>query len=347
MIVFRCDANSRLGFGHLMRCRALAAALGALDRECVMVGPDASCQQAGDAKLFSHWVGLPWFGHPAADAADLAGIATKYRASALVLDDMRIDEGYQRVLAERGLRWLQFDGARGQPLWADLIVNASPAANANYYREHARNPEAHLLLGPAHAVVRPEFLHLPHTQPVTNEKRVLLMFGGGDDRGAIRMALQALHAALPSEICFDIIAGRQNPNHNAHRALVATLPVGRAQYHIDPPELPALMQGCRVAVMAGGTTTYEANLFGVPMVLVAIADNQIPQAHAWESQGQAIYVGELEELNPQRLVQATLEQLSRQSQPPKLVDGQGATRVAAAMVSALWSSAMPAAPAFA
>ena len=87
--------------------------------------------------------------------------------------------------------------------------------------------------------------------------------------------------------------------------------------------------------MAGGTTTYEANLFGVPMVLVAIADNQIPQAHAWESQGQAIYVGELEELNPQRIVQATLEQLSRQSQPPKLVDGHGAARVAEAMVSSL------------
>ncbi len=344
MILFRCDANSLLGFGHLMRCRALAAALCALGRECMMVGPDAACQQTGDAKLFSHWIALPWLGHPAADAADLARIATKYRASALVLDDMRIDESYQRVLAEQGLRWLQFDGARGHPLWADLIVNASPAANGNYYREHALNPAALLLLGPAHAVLRPEFLHVPDSQRSTNKKRVLLMFGGGDDRGAIRIALQTLHAALPPDICFDVVAGRQNPNHHVLSALVAALPPGRARYYIEPADLPALMQGCKVAVMAGGTATYEVNLFGVPMVLVSIADNQIPQARAWDAQGQAIYIGELDGLNPQHLADATLEQLSRQSQPPKLVDGQGAARVAAAMVSALSSPPLPAEP---
>ncbi len=335
MILFRCDATPRLGFGHLTRCRALAAALHALGQRCMMVGPAADCRQSGDEQLFSHWIELPWTDDVAADAAELARIAARHQAAALVLDDMRIDERYQQVMLDAGLRWLQFDGARGQPVWADIIVNANPAADANYYRAYARKPDAMLLLGPAHAVLRPEFLALPATHDAVAGKHVLLMFGGGDDRGAIRFAIDALHPALPDDVTFDIVAGRQNPNHDAHRALLATLPPARARYHIDPPALPALMRRCSLAVMAGGTATYEANLSGLPMVLLAIADNQVAQSQAWDASGQAIYVGELAALTPQRLAQAALEQLNCHRHLPRLVDGLGAARVAAALVSAL------------
>lgn len=335
MILFRCDATPRLGFGHLTRCRALAAALHGLGQRCMMVGPAADCRQPGDGQLFSHWIELPWADDVAADAAELVRIAAQHQAAAVVLDDMRIDERYQQQLRDAGLRWLQFDGARGLPVWADLIVNANPAADANYYRAHARNPDAVLLLGPEHAVLRPEFLAPPEPDDEISDRRVLLMFGGGDDRGAIRFAIDALHPALPEDVSFDIVAGRQNPNHETHRALLATLPPARSRYSIDPPALPALMQRCSLAVMAGGTATYEANLFGLPMVLLAIADNQIAQSQAWDARGQAIYVGELDGLTSQRLAQAALEQLTCHRHPRRLVDGLGAARVAAALASAL------------
>lgn len=338
MILFRCDATPRLGFGHLTRCRALAAALHARGQRCMMVGPAADCRQPGDEQLFAHWIALPWKDDSAADAAELVRLAAQHQAAALVLDDMRIDESYQQVLFDAGQRWLQFDGGRGLPVWADLIVNANPAADANYYRAHARKSDAVLLLGPAHAVLRPEFLALPEPDDNPGDRRVLLMFGGGDDRGAIRFAIDALHPALPDDVAFDIVAGRQNPNHDAHRALLATLPPARARYHIDPPALPALMRRCSLAVMAGGTATYEANLFGLPMVLLAIADNQIAQSQAWDARGQAIYVGELAALTPQRLAQAALDQLNCHRHPPRLVDGLGASRVAAALVSATTSA---------
>lgn len=338
MILFRCDANPTIGLGHLTRCRALAASLSDQGYDCMMLGPPLTCREAGDAALFRNWIALPWLDDPAADAAELVAIAAQHKANAVVLDDMRIDESYQHVLRTAGLHWLQFDGARGQRVWADVIVNANPAATTSYYLKHAMNPEAMLLLGPAYAVLRPQFrlAHLKYDE--VYERRVLLMFGGGDDRGAIKFVINALHPALPEDIVFDIVAGRQNPNHEMNKAFLATLPAGRAHYHIDPPMLPAIMRTTAVAVIASGTTTYEVNLFGIPMVLITIADNQIAQARAWEARGQAIYVGEINRIDAQRLAQATIDQLERKTIITRLVDGQGAARVAAELTSYLSES---------
>jgi UDP-2,4-diacetamido-2,4,6-trideoxy-beta-L-altropyranose hydrolase len=338
MILFRCDANPKIGLGHLTRCRALAASLSDQGYDCMMLGPPLTCREAGDAALFRSWITLPWLDNPAADAAELVSIAAHYQATAIVLDDMRVDESYQQVIRTAGLRWLQFDGARGQNVWADVIVNANPAATTSYYFEYAMNPEAVLLLGPAYAVLRPQFRLAHLKQDEVCQRRVLLMFGGGDDRGAIRFTIDALHPALPEDIVFDIVAGRQNPNHEVNKEFLATLPAGRAHYHIDPPMLPAIMRSSAVAVLAGGTTTYEANLFGIPMVLITIADNQIAQARAWETRGQAIYVGEIDHIDPQCVAQATINQLERKTITPRLVDGQGAARVAAELTSHLSES---------
>ena len=335
MILFRCDATPQIGLGHLMRCRALAAALRANGMECMMVGPDNSFQEVGDANLFKFWLELPWSSHSFNDAINIIDIAATYGASGVVLDYMSVDEDYQQVMLESGLHWLQFDGARGQRVWADLIVNASLAAKSSYYHHHAMKANARLLLGPEHAVIRPDFQEISKTQSKIQGHRVLLMCGGGDDRGAISVVINALHPALPKDVVFEIIAGRQNPNHDAHKALIATLPVGRARYHIAPPMLPALMLDSAVAVLAGGTTTYEANLFGIPMVLITIADNQIDQARAWEARGQAIYVGEINSIDSQRIAQATMTQLGQKGMISRLVDGQGAARVAAALTSYL------------
>lgn len=335
MILFRCDANPFLGLGHLMRCRALAAALTALGNKCVMVGPAVEFQSLNDANNFQHWIPFPWAQDAQADAAEIAKLASSFGASLVVLDDMRINEDYQRALLGAGLRWLQFDGGRELRIWADFIVNASPAASVEYYQKYAMNPNVHLLLGPSHAVLRPEFRSVMSSSPTSASKRILLMFGGGDDRGAIQIAIKALNAAIPKDVCFEIVAGQKNPNHDAHRELLALLPDGRANYHVDPSQLASLMSQCTLAVMAGGTATYEANMLGLPMVLVAIAKNQIAQALAWEEQGQAIYVGELEALEPQRLVAATQSFLEFERSPQRLVDGLGAVRVASALSKAV------------
>ena len=58
------------------------------------------------------------------------------------------------------------------------------------------------------------------------------------------------------------------------------------------------MNGCDLAVMAGGTSCLEATSVRLPMLLIAISDNQIVPATALDALGGAVYLGELKNLSP-------------------------------------------------
>ena len=53
------------------------------------------------------------------------------------------------------------------------------------------------------------------------------------------------------------------------------------------------MLGHDLAITAGGTTTYELDVCGVPMIIISTAVNQIEQSKAWSSYGRAKYLGNL------------------------------------------------------
>lgn len=334
MIVFRCNAGPQVGLGHLVRCRALAAALHRLGVPCLMVGPPREYVTADDQALFRDWIAQEAWPSPEADAERLLEIARAHGATAAVLDDYRIDEGYQQVLATEGLRWLQFDAAAGQPLWADLILNANPAVRPGDYADVVRNRNAQLLLGPAYAVLRPEFSPPRQRAPEEPLEQVLVTFGGGDDRGAIELALSSLIPQSPPALRFVVISGAANPRNSRLKRWIELHGDGRVQLLINPPRVANVLASCQLAVMAGGTTTYEAAACGLPMLLITVAQNQVPQARAWEGLGAAIYLGQLSDVDPRRLVESFALMESDVVRFDMLracrsaVDGRGAQRVA-------------------
>jgi spore coat polysaccharide biosynthesis predicted glycosyltransferase SpsG len=91
--------------------------------------------------------------------------------------------------------------------------------------------------------------------------------------------------------------------------------------------------------MAGGGTTYEVNFCGLPMLLIAIADNQVAHSKAWQKAGAAKYLGRLEDLDPSMLLAETRNALDAntndniESGYKRLVDGRGRARVARLMMA--------------
>jgi UDP-2,4-diacetamido-2,4,6-trideoxy-beta-L-altropyranose hydrolase len=301
-VVFRTDANAQLGFGHLTRCIALAQALRKQDVPCIMVGPDPNAAKKEHVQLFEKWISVPEWKTAEADSQFLISVAQNNNANWLVLDDYRVDEPYQLALRVAGFHWLQFDGFAEKPLWADFVVNANPAAKAEDYKNVLRNPETKLLLGPKYAVLRQEFFEVKLRELDRPVQQILVTFGGGDDRGAIRFVLEALLPVTPAKIHFVVVSGKNNPNNEQLEKWIPQNGDQRVRLFVDPVEVATLYSASDLAIMAGGTTTHEAARCGLPMILITIADNQVPQAKAWSELGAAIYIGVLADVTKQKLI---------------------------------------------
>lgn len=340
MILFRCNAGPEIGFGHLTRCRALAQALRDRGEACAMVGPAPDYSSVGDRDIFAEWIAVNDWQSSSSAARDLLTLAHKMSATIAVLDDYRVDEAFQLILRERGLRWLQFDGTASTPLWADWILNSSPTACSEDYQKAKRNPEAKLLLGPSYAVLRTGFREIT-TRPCARElHRVLVTFGGGDDRGAIELVLSSLVGHAGPEVKFLVVSGKDNPRNPTLTEWIRSYGKGKVEIEIDPPDVPRAFASCDLAIMAGGSSTYEAACCKVPLLLISIADNQKRHGAAWEKVGAAIYLGDLANTSETDL-QNSFDQLCGSNQKRaelcatahSICDGLGALRVADAILN--------------
>lgn len=337
-VYFRCDANPQLGMGHLVRCRALASAFRTLGVSCAMVGPSREYKTDVDEFLFALWEPMPFAATQEEDAIRFVALMEDEGSSTAVLDDYRINEHYQITLRDAGIHWLQFNGKPSQPLWADLILNPNPQVQVSDYENSLRNANTKLLLGPRYAILRPEFQAMNVAVGKSVGRRIFLSFGGGDDRGAIIFLLRILLVALPRDTEYLVVSGEHNPRNKEIADWIDANGERRVDWHVNPPSVAEFLVSSRVAIIAGGGTTYEANYFGVPMVLIAIADNQILNSLAWQEIGCAQYLGELSNLDSTKIIRAVTQALEGGHDPaqkcnnPKLVDGLGGVRVARQMM---------------
>ena len=199
--------------------------------------------------------------------------------------------------------------------------------------------ETRLLLGPAYALLRHEFYEWrPQARFREQIRKILLTFGGGDDRGAILFCLGAMKALEPS-IERIVLVSSANPGLSDIMNWVGRNDNSNIKLQVDAPEIARHMAQADLAIIAGGTTTFETATMGLPSLIVQITDNQAPNASAWEQAGVAIDAGPLSNLNKNTLRQRVMEMVNnpglRWSMADKgraLVDCLGAKRVARSLL---------------
>lgn len=340
MIVFRCDVGPTIGFGHLVRCRVLADALVRRGVSVAMFGPPQSYMIDADKTTFTAWQAAGNWAEAHDDALQLLAFSRGLAADFIIVDDYRVDDAYQRVLRDSGMQWLQFESNTDRPIFAKLVLNSSPGANKAAYARAMRHPTGRALLGPRYAILKSTFCVPAPKRRFGMMEQVFIMFGGGDDRGAIIRVLESLEPTTLDEAHIVVISGRHNPNNLLIREKIATCGAQRIRLMIDPPDIATLMHESDLAVLAGGTASFEAAACGLPMIIIAIADNQWDQAECWEKLGVAVYAGPLESIDNSGLHAAFSEvaeparRRSMSMRALELVDGRGVERVADAVTAA-------------
>lgn len=335
MIVLVCNAGAGSGFGHLMRCRALAGAMRDAGGRCVLLGPSASYRNPFDGVLFDEWIAIEEWSSPQKEAERLLSVAARVGAHAAVLDDYRANNDYQRVLHDARFRWLQFDTSIDGPRYPDVLVNPSPGARAEDYFGVMKKRDVLLLLGPQFAILRAEFPPEARDVKAGADLTVMLTFGAGDDRGAGIFVLEELVGKTDEGLSYLVVSGEHNPQNSRLMKWVEEKGDDRVSLLINPRHMSTAYAECDIAIMSGGTSIYEAAACGLPMLLLTVADNQVKQAKAWAEAGAAVYLGGYGEVQGESLRKVVnllvrdrggrgaMSTLGR-----SMVDGLGAARVA-------------------
>lgn len=329
-LLVRAAGDARIGTGHVMRCLALSQAW--IDRNGRVAfamreapaGLRSVIQQEGiDVHLLSG----------TDDPAATLALARRLGAQWIVLDGYDFGADYQQRVHDAGFRLLAVDDyGHAQRYAADLILNQNIHASEDTYRSRATHTR--LLLGTRYALLRREFRrHRDFRREIPERVRhILVTLGGADPDNVTGLVLEALRD-LPGGPYIRVVVGPVNP----HRAALQRA-AGPGVELLESPDMPELMAWADMAVTAAGTTTWELLFMQVPLVALAVADNQLPSAHRMQELGLAETLVFSTGLSPQqirepalRLMQSAEERRRLAALGRDLVDGDGVERVLEAM----------------
>jgi UDP-2,4-diacetamido-2,4,6-trideoxy-beta-L-altropyranose hydrolase len=334
-ILFVVDGGPEIGGGHVMRSLTLAGALAGRGSDCVFL---ATPFAAGLLDRFAPRLSrIPTPddgpGALAEAAADAAG-----GFDAVVFDHFRLGAREHYRIAG-GRPCLAVDDLADRRLGVDLVLDVGPDRRAADY-EGLVEPGARLLLGPSHALVRPEFAaarpRALERRGAEDVARVLVALGLTDVGGITARVVNRLLPRL-GKAGLDVVLGRAAPSLGEIERLAAREP--RLALHVETGGMAGLCAGADVCVGAGGSSSWERCVVGLPTVLVVLAENQRPGAQALAKAGAAETVdarGEDFEAAFDRAFLGLMRSPERRKRMARaaagLCDGGGAARVADAFL---------------
>jgi UDP-2,4-diacetamido-2,4,6-trideoxy-beta-L-altropyranose hydrolase len=306
------------GGGHVARCAALGAALAAYGPVAAIVekGGDAWARRFRDAGF---------------DVVPEAEFRIR-RWAGVVLDDYGFqghDIASWRQTVAGPIVQVVDDNV---PLpGIDLAVNATPGLSGS------RLGEVPALLGATFAMLASPYAGRPEPKIGAVVERVVVGIGWIDAAAATDRVLAALARAAQPDTQVDVVLGSASPNISQ----VAAMTEARINWrlHRDAQEPWRLLEGAGLAISGAGQSLLERLAFGIPTLAVAVAANQKPALAGVVEAGAAASLGDLDELSEDRIASAftalagdTAARMRMSAAAQRLIDGQGAARVASYLV---------------
>lgn len=334
MLLIRADASVAVGTGHVMRCLALAQAWQDAGGRVTFVMAEST--PAIEERLCGEGVDLVRIGGVRGsgfDGEQLVALARSRGPSWVIMDGYEFGTVYQRALKNERFRVVLIDDNGGPEAYtADIVLNQNLHAQECLYKN--RETHTRLLLGTKYALLRREFVAAKEAREIPSFGRKLLVsMGGSDPDNVTSRVMEAIEQVAIEDMEVIAVAGGSNP-HLASIAGSVAESRHRCRILNNVTNMQELISWADLAISAAGTACWEYCALGLPAILVAVAENQIANAHALHAAGAARLVAggsrfAVDEMAQQitYLANSTSELQSLSRTARTLVDGGGAGRV--------------------
>jgi UDP-2,4-diacetamido-2,4,6-trideoxy-beta-L-altropyranose hydrolase len=356
-VVFRVDASSYIGTGHLMRCLSLAEAL----RERGVQAQFICRSHKGHLISLLQKKAMPvtilpvivnsietmdgdyhaWLGSTQEeDAKQSIAALSGEKVDWLVIDHYGLDIEWEQQLRSHTNKLMVIDDLANRRHDCDILLDQ------NYSSEDGKSRYAELvsrackqLLGPHYALLPHEYAIYRKTMRARDRKvdRVLVYFGGSDPHNVTALVLEALSSPQLRHLELDVVIGPNNPHIKALE--IQSRERSRTKIYGSRPHLADLMAQADLAIGAGGTSTWERMCLGLPTLIISIAENQLPASIALAKAKLIDYAGHFSNIKIDHLTQLLLNLIHDQErlheltlENQALVDGLGALRLVEEMI---------------
>lgn len=342
-IVFRADASSRIGMGHVSRCAALARALMSHGDEVSFITrewPGHACDWLQAQGIEVHRLPEPDSGDDSLLGVPLSTELSQVQAilSAhplpdwLVVDHYGLDAQWERAFSSMGIRILAIDDLADRTHDCDLLLDQNfPGTRGRY--DGFLPTRGSQLLGPEFALLGPDFaLRRPPVPRITQRvQRILVFFGGADTANLSTRALDAI-GRVAGDVEVDVVIGAACP----HRAQLAERCRTRPGWHlhVQTAAMAELLGAVDLAIGAGGVAALERCCMGLASLVLSVADNQLAGSRALALAGAHLYLGPAEQVSGavfdaalRCLIESPILREALAARAHAIVDGRGTQRV--------------------
>jgi len=336
-VLIRCDASVNAGFGHVVRCLALAQALRELGVPLITFAMTKDC--AGNAMAINANFPIETFetSHPNSKVERLwlEKLILKLNISVLILDirtELSLED--TSYLRSKLIKLVCIDDISERRLAADEVF--APAVpqfknlDWNGFRGRKYIGWDWILMPACFSKIKKKIITSGYHR---SKLRLLVTMGGSDPYRLTDRVLWFLDT-LVGEYEIHLILGSGFVDIN--RLIKRTNRFTHTVYiHKNPKNLPELMMRSDLALASFGATAYELTAMGVPAIYFALSEDHAQSCGALVSQGAAICLGVFDQVEDQS-VRQTIENLMADQFLRKqmhkaclqLIDGAGAKRVA-------------------
>ena len=328
--VFRVDASSDIGIGHFMRCIALSEELIKRGHICYFLSKikddfliNKITQMNIDIFYLNENITI------SDDLKKLINLSKKHYIDWIITDNYWITSDYLKVIKEKGYNVLTIDDLAYTYYYSDLVVNQNiNAEKFNYKAESYTN----FLLGTKYVILRDELLKKEKKTFKDNVFKIMVTFGGTDNNNLTLKVLKIL-SKIKKDFEFNIICG---PFNSYYKKIKGYFKKSNQNFKVisQPKEMTNLYLETDIAISAGGTTSYELAYFGIPNIIITIAENQKEIAQELDKQSISFYIGDKNNFKENELLskikkltdnKKIRETMNKNGQ--RTVDGKGKIRI--------------------
>ena len=351
MIGIRCDANSIIASGHMMRCLTVAKELVRLGESVTFFVADEESKKAFDKMAASEMsvvvLGSDWQNME----AELPVLGKELSANAI---DILLVDSYYATCAyfERAKELCPvacFDDLHEDTYPVDILINYSGFYKELGYEDAYKDVTGHngrptqLLLGLQYAPLREQFYRAEQQPEHDDAASVLLASGGADTYGMLLAILEEAVVQGLMDINWHVVVGALCRDSDAIDVFAADHPSVHIYKAVS--DMARLMRQSDLAICAAGTMLTECAATELPAIFYQVADNQKFNVEFFGNIDGMIFAGDVNASKDAVIqnicdkVKALLTgegELSRmKSALVGLTDGKGAIRIAQALLGKL------------